>query len=387
MFGDEPLISNKYWSNAMKEAGFHSDSFMSTHYDIINRREDFDRYYDELSLTPFRILNTQLNKYLAFLVILFKYDILHVSFVGILRFSPLLKRVEHLFYFLSDIKIINLFFGGDYYRYSKVVDESWRHGLLSHYPDMAKLEHKTEKNVAYWNKHSDCIIGGLIMDGNGRWDILPFNAITIDEDTWKVESKIYNDSNGATKPVKIVHSPNHRVIKGTEYIIQAVDELKKEGYNIDFILLEKKQNEEVKQILSEADILVEQIILGYGLNGIEGMALGLPVCTNIPDTLFSKVFSRYSYINKCPIVQTSPETIKENLKRLIEHPELRKQLGQMSRIYVEKYHSKKTAILMFSRIYRKIWFNEDIDVMNYFHPVIGQYEGDFQNFDRTFGNI
>ena len=72
------------------------------------------------------------------------------------------------------------------------------------------------------------------------------------------------------------------------------------------------------------------------------MATGLPVLANLENKNYVNLFRRYSFLNEYPILSTSPETLKENLKLLITNPELRKELGELGRKYVEKYHSYNT---------------------------------------------
>ena len=40
-----PIINIKYWSAAMQEVGWASETLVSTVYTSINRREDYDRLY------------------------------------------------------------------------------------------------------------------------------------------------------------------------------------------------------------------------------------------------------------------------------------------------------------------------------------------------------
>jgi glycosyltransferase involved in cell wall biosynthesis len=46
---------------------------------------------------------------------------------------------------------------------------------------------------------------------------------------------------------------------------------------------------------------------------------------------------------------------------LIEHPELRKELGLAGRRYIEKYHSLEAMGRILDKIYRKVWFGETVD--------------------------
>ena len=72
------------------------------------------------------------------------------------------------------------------------------------------------------------------------------------------------------------------MIKGTEYIIDAVNKLK-EDFNIEFILLENKPQDEVLKLLKEkADIFIEKIVgPSYALSAIEAMAYGIPVIGSV----------------------------------------------------------------------------------------------------------
>jgi hypothetical protein len=102
------------------------------------------------------------------------------------------------------------------------------------------------------------------------------------------------------------------------------------------------------------------------------MACGLPVISNIntPDwSNYMKLFYRYSFLNECPILSSNPETIKDILKILCMNEELRVMLGESGRKYVEKYHSYKTSNFVFGKIYEKIWYEKDVDLMNLFNPL------------------
>jgi predicted metal-dependent TIM-barrel fold hydrolase len=81
----------------------------------------------------------------------------------------------------------------------------------------------------------------------------------IDTTAWK-EKGYYSMADGRNGPVKVMHTPNHRGFKGTEFLIQAVDELREEGLQIELVLLEKVPNSRVRDLMQEVDILAEQFI-------------------------------------------------------------------------------------------------------------------------------
>lgn len=375
VWGPLPLINNKYYNLAMRAAGYESITFMRNYY-TINKKEDYDKYYADFAPRVSKHLMLDylymryVSGYLAFCFCIKRYDIFHHPFSGGFLHDTWLKRKEAGLLKKAGCKIVTLGYGADFFRYSKVVDPSWLHGLNAHYPTLARKEQEIEKAVSYWRKHSDCIINGLHIDELGRWDVLPFRNEVIDTDAWKPRTA-YSENDGLNGIVTVVHAPNHRVIKGTEYFLKAVKELQDEGLKVQTMLLEKRPNEEVKKVLHEqADIFFDQSVLGYALSAIEAFASALPVLTNLEIEAYTRVFRRYSFLNECPAVSVANESIKDNLRILVRNPGLRRQLGQAGRQYAEKYHSYKTAHHVFGKVYDRIWHHKsDVDLANLYHPL------------------
>jgi len=390
VWGPEPIISNKYLSRALAKEGWFSRTLMFPYYSSINKRNDFDLYVFEIFRWPLlvnlpllgkpirRLLNSRSLSpyiYIGFIYALAHFDVFHHPYSGGFLAPTPLWRLEAFLLKLAKKKVIVLPYGSDFYMYSKVVDPSLRHGLLLSYPLSARREDQIEARVSYWTKHADIVIPGFQgADGLGRWDLLPFSYVTIDTAMWRPK-ETYSRHDGLSAPVKVLHTPNHRGYKGTEFLVEAVKELREEGLKVELILVEKKPNEEVRRLMAEeADILAEQFIAtAYAMSAIEGMASGLPVLANLEHEAYTRVFRRYSYLNECPVLSTTPETLKENLRVLVTNPSLREELGRAGRTYVEKYHSKETARYMFGAIYDRIWFGKDVDLMNLFHPLKSEY--------------
>ena len=45
-----------------------------------------------------------------------------------------------------------------------------------------------------------------------------------------------------------------------------------------------------------ADIHVDQLLMGYAMSAIEGLATGLPVLSNLENEQITRVFRRFSYL-------------------------------------------------------------------------------------------
>lgn len=374
MWGTDPIISNKYWSEALKTKGYDSKTVMDNLY-AINKRSDYDIYIDDLIIKTNNSILKQViylvRPYYSFLYIIFKFDIIHHPYNGVLLKRTPIWNWEAQLLHLAGCKSIVLPYGSDFYKYSEVLDPSLRHVLLINYYVSSRKEPRLKKVNNYWLQHTDGIITFFQLDGNGRWDMLPFCSFVIDTQHWKPK-KDYNNHDGKTGTVTIMHTPNHRGCKGTEFIIKAVDELKSEGLKINLLLIEKKLNEEVRRLMEdEADILVDQIIAtAYAMSGVEGMSSGLAVIAGLENPLYTQVFRRYSYLNECPILSGSPENIKDQIRLLVTNPGLRETLGKANRKYTEKYHSYQTAAEMFDMLYQKVWYGKEVDIINFFHPLL-----------------
>ena len=368
--GTTPIISYAYWSNALKALNLDCITLMSDVY-LINERSDFDFFYKDL--TPqFLRSSCWISGIFAFLFILKNAKMLITSYDSIF-FKGYFARFEMILLKISGVKVVICPYGADAYMYSRVKDLSLQNALLISYPKAAKREDEIQKTVYFKNKYADGVIVGFQNEGLNRWDVLCQQPCVININLWTAKTN-YSIADGINNEVIIAHAPNHRGFKGTEFILQALNELIDEGYKIKIVVLEKIPNSEVRTLLGAVDILVEQIIAtAYALNGIEGMALGLPVLSNLESVALTQVFRRYSFLNECPILSTTPENIKDNLRLLITNPKLREELGRAGRQYVEKYHSYKTAQYMFGAIYDKIVLGKEVDLMNLFHPLFSKY--------------
>jgi len=378
LWGPMPIINYKYWSGALKKSGYESTTLMSEFYASINKKADFDSYFGDYFepsknrwffgiqnyFVPYKIFSCAINKY----------DIFHFPFTGGFLGATKFWWLEASLLKLAKCKSVVVAHGGDSYQYSTVADPSLRHGLLLSYPDCARIEDSIKRKVRYWSKYGDALITSFMMDGAGRWDCLPFAVFSIDCDVWKKKQN-YSDCDGTNGTVKVIHAPNHRGFKGTEFIVQAVEDLQAEGLKVELLMMEKVPNEKIKELLeNEVDILADQLIAtGYAMFALEGMVCGLPVLSNLDQEYYTRIFRRYSYLNQCPILSTTPETVKENLRVLVTQPGLREDLGKAGRLYVEAYHSENTAQYMFGSIYDKIWRGKEVDLLNLFHPLLSDY--------------
>ncbi len=370
VWGSVPIINNSYWSRAMVEGGFDSKTYTTDFYPSINKRQDWDHILSE----EFPYVWWPIKPYFAYLTSLFRYDIFFISFYGFFLGGTPLRFFQSFFFKLAGKKIIVMPYGSDSYVYRNIRSVGLLQGLMMSYPKASMQQESIYRDVQYWVKHAHAVLPGFMgPDGFGRWDALIPSQLVLNIQSWEA-SKRNSLSKGELDDVVIVHAPNHRGFKGTEFVIQAVDQLCSQGLKVKLVLLEKIQNDEVRRILrEEADILVEQLIFtGHGLNGLEGMASGLPTVSNLEDEAYVLPMRRWSYFGECPLVSATPENLVDVLRKLVTRPELRAQLGRAGRKYVEKYHGYDSAQYLFTNVIDYVCGRKE-SLINLYHPLLGDY--------------
>jgi glycosyltransferase involved in cell wall biosynthesis len=152
----------------------------------------------------------------------------------------------------------------------------------------------------------------------------------------------------------VVHAPTHRGVKGTRYVQDAVSRLQDEGVAFEFVLAEGIPNAEVRRIYQQADLLVDQLLVGwYGGVAVEFMALGKPVICYIRQSDLKFIPSEMR--DDMPIINANPHTIYQVLKEWLtaKRNEL-PGLGRRSRNYVEKWHDPRKVAARLKMEYEKM---------------------------------
>lgn len=386
VWGSRCLISNKYWSNAMKRRGHDSLTIMEGWF-AINKQADFDRYFQDFApeWLPRRV-RIGLGACLALIFLLRRGRVLHTSFEGFALRATIYWKLESVLLRIAGVKTIVMSYGFDSYIYADVRDPSIRHGLLASYPGQALVEKRIRAQVDHWNAAADAVLVGPMVDGLGRWDVTTPCIFTINADEWEPKDS-YSSADGVNGTVRILHTPNHRGFKGTEFLIKAVERLKDEGLLVELVLLEGVPNDKIRDVMRTVDVLADQFIsYGYAMSAIEGMALGLPILCNLDDIYYTRVFRRYAFLDECPAVSTTPELLADDLRALIRNPALREQLGRAGRAYVEKYHSDRMAWHLFESIYDKVLHGKAVDLIHLFHPLKSDYNRDLPAIEHPLIN-
>lgn len=185
-----------------------------------------------------------------------------------------------------------------------------------------------------------------LMHYSPRLEFMPYASVDPNEWVLKYDVK----KNEGDDEIKILHAPTSRSMKGTKYVLEAYDKLKRKGYPVKLMLAENIPHTKVKEYYSQADIVVDQLLAGwYGAFAVEAMALRKPVLCYLRQCDLDKYIL---FKNKIPIVNTTSDTLYDMLVELIENPKLRRDIGEKSRKYVEDVHDPmKIARKLIDEVY------------------------------------
>jgi hypothetical protein len=169
--------------------------------------------------------------------------------------------------------------------------------------------------------------------------VLPSSAIFLPYGHIALEEWEFINFNVNKSKLHFAHAPSHRGVKGTELVLNAIDNLKMSKYDFDFTLIEGLSNIEAKEVYKNVDIIIDQLYAGwYGGLAVEAMALGKIVLVYIREEDLQFIPEQMK--NDLPFIRTSPSTIEADIVNVLKMS--KSDINKISingRKYVEKWHN------------------------------------------------
>ena len=193
--------------------------------------------------------------------------------------------------------------------------------------------------------------------------------------------------------ITIQHSPSNRIGKGSDTILEVINEIKNEGFNIEYIEMHNKTNREVCESLCEAHIFIDQ------------MYSDIPVTFAALEGAFYNCFTIMGGYQIEETLNTIPEELRPNLhyikpdknelksiliKAITEH-NFRKAEADKQTKFVKKYCTPKSVAGRFLKAISgeapESWYIKDEEPVIYSGCVIekGQMISNLKNFISRFG--
>lgn len=177
------------------------------------------------------------------------------------------------------------------------------------------------------------------------FSIRPFISSILMLDT---EIGKYNPQINEREYPVLIHAPTNPLYKQSNYIINTIFELWNLGYKFEFRMIRNMPNHKLLENLSDADILVDQVMCSVpGLLAHEGMSSGCVVLScNTPNAA--------PIPHDIPVINVNNKNLKEKLIQVISDSTYRNQIAHASVEYAQrKTHSPKEIALYLLRSLEK----------------------------------
>jgi glycosyltransferase involved in cell wall biosynthesis len=334
--GPDPLINNIYHKKALLIAGYSAETFCVKTTFIT---KNFDFNFDKPNSLLNNLYSLLLRPVFAFTVI--RYKVLFIYFNGgpLYHNSILLWRIEPILFRLAKVKIVLLPYGSDVQDLTRTKNLFFKHTVCQDYPNFKFTALKIRKKIDLWTRHADHIFAGCDwVEYLYHWDTLMVSHFCIDTQNLLTSTRHKKKIN---EPFKILHAPNHKNIKGTKFLCNAIENLQAKGLNIELNLIEKKPNELILDAIKDCDLVADQFVIGwYAMFAIEAMSLGKPVLCYLRED-FLELYQNSGEIEagEIPIVNCKLNSIETTIEKLFYNRDELIKIGSKGIKYVCKYHS------------------------------------------------
>lgn len=142
--------------------------------------------------------------------------------------------------------------------------------------------------------------------------------------------------------MRVLHAFHNPDTKGSALISEALLELKDEGADFEFIILEKVSHDEVMREMATSSIVIDQVLDGkkaglasiIGVASLEAMAMGRVAISSFD-------IQYRDHYHGCPVIAIEPskESLKEQLRFLLDHPEITAKVAEEGPMYIRANHS------------------------------------------------
>ena len=177
------------------------------------------------------------------------------------------------------------------------------------------------------------------------------------------------------KEIKILHCPSDTGFKGSDVILEALDNIANRGIKFKLTLLTNVPNEKIIEAIKETDFVIDSLYsdISLGTWGIEAASFGKPtvLAGYLHDTV-GKYFSSTKSIS--PACYVHPNNIEEGIEKMITNHKYRNEMAKNAYNYMNEQHGSLSNVV---NNYLRL-FNNDIPDEWWFDP---------NNIDYIYGDI
>jgi len=363
MWGVTPILTLPLLAKCDRLLGFRSESLVFT---VYHTTSSFDINLKALSGFVYRNFPCWIGKFHRAILrlALIRYDVFHtfcdrglLPASGGLQIEPAemeaIRRHGRRLYAYT--------YGADV-RTREATLALGRYNLCVECPEPGRFctcdDEKGARNIDAIRQHATALVS--------MGDMLTYARDARNMHYWPIDTAKFPETGTDWSPgrtLRVGHAPNHAHFKGTQFLVDAIERLKAQGYAIELISITGVANAEVIALFKSCDVVADQFIAGFhGYTALEAMALGKPVLCYLRDPQ-----AAIDPAN-CPMINCSPDTIGDVLRNCLDGDFDLAELGRRSRSYIEHYYSLEAVAIRLGKLYLETAaFPDSINRMIYRH--------------------
>ena len=217
--------------------------------------------------------------------------------------------------------------------------------------DVSVEEHK-RKRIEKFEKYASNILAlnpDLMNMLPTNTQFLPYTVAGWNEIVTDYDKNRFNKK----KKITIVHAPTNRIAKGSDVIIKTITNLqKKYPDKIELKLVEKLPYMEALQIYKTADIIIDQIRIGwYGAFAVEAMKMGKAVIAYINEEDLHFIPTEMAKECREAMISANESNIEETLLEILNNIQYLRNKNEAQIDYVYKWHDPQYVASITKKIY------------------------------------
>lgn len=345
MVGTHPIVSNKHYkellSNSLKN--FEIEIFVFK--DWMNEIDYYDLKTEDI--LPKWIIGSNAYGIAPYFILLWayrRYKGFYWYLDGALLERTLLWKIEPLLLQIFKKKIIMVGYGADQWSLLQTNNLNFKFGLMIHRKNYFIMDFKRIRRYYMWAKYCDKLGGDIRYLPRVSGVSMAHYYVELSDLKFNLNEKL--------EPVIIAHYSNHSERKGSKAIESICNELKQEGYNIEYISVHGVSRKEALAILDKSHIFISNITHGTIDTAIlEGLAKGNVVLANIDKEMIEFFLTQHyefysEYFKKFPVINVDVFTLKQELINLITDKEKIVNKIIESRRFVEESSNKIKQVIV-----------------------------------------
>jgi hypothetical protein len=148
--------------------------------------------------------------------------------------------------------------------------------------------------------------------------------------------------------IRIAHAPTDRSTSDTDVVLATIERLSRE-FPIEFDLIEDVSNKECIERKARADIYIDRMGIGFGVNAIECWAMGIPVVSGFSDPAFTER-ARLEF-GDLPWVNATRDSMYDVVRMMVASRAKRTEYGWLGQEHADRWHSQEAVLAKVTAIY------------------------------------